>query len=215
LTGDGAIALASSFAVTSVTVNGATIAVGKSGLDVDGQQQSFDPATAVLRPVLDQLGAQGIRVETFPEQKLRSSVQSAGVRITVPLTAPPVGGLNGATVTYTFGGSSAALNSAGGVLGEMPPVVAAPTFGAGPVGAGGAPVSGVISAPAAGLGVTGPQLAGAVVGSPAGAAVPKVASGLRLPLDAGSTRLYPVLLLAGAALFGASRLFRPITGGTS
>jgi hypothetical protein len=213
-TGDGAIALGSSFAVTSVTVNGATIAVGKSGLDVNGQPQSFDPVTAVLRPALDELAAKGITVETFPERRSRSRVQSAGVRITLPLAAPPVGGLDGATVTYTFGGSSAALDSAGGV-GEVPPTVAAPTIGVGPVGAGGAPVPGPISAPTAGLGATDPHVAGGVVGAPAVAAVQDVASGLRLPLDSGSTRFYPVLLLAGAALFGASRLFRPITGGTS
>lgn len=212
-TGNGALALESSFAVTSVTVNGATIAVGKSGLDVNGQQQSFGPVTAALRPVLDQLTSQGVTVETFPERKSKSSVQSAGVRITVPLTAPPVGALDAATVTYTFGGSSAALDTAGDG-GELPVTVAPPTVGAGPVAVGDAPVSGTISPPAAEPGMTDPLVAGGAAGPPASVVpVAAASSGLRLPLDASSTRLYPVLLLAGVALFAASRLFRPITGG--
>ena len=214
-TGNGAMTVDSSFAFTSVTVNGATIAVGKSGLDLNGQQQSFDPATAALQPVLDQLASQGITVETFPEQKSKFGVQSAGVRITLPLTAPPVGALDAATVTYTFGGSSAALTS-GGDAGETPAIVAAPTVGAGPVAVGGAPVSGTISSPAAGLGIADPLVAGGAGQTPASVVpVAAASSGLRLPLDASSTRFYPVLVLAGAALLAASRLFRPITGGNA
>jgi hypothetical protein len=212
-TADGAITLSSSFAITSITVNGATVAVGKRGLDVNGQQQSFDPATAVLRPVLDQLASQGITVEIFPGQKLKSSVQSAGVRVTLRLTAPPVGALDGATVTYTFGGSYAALDSAG--AGESPLTVGPPAIGAGPVGAGGASLTGTAAPPSDGLGVTDRLAAGGADGAPAVAPAPLASSALRLPLDASSTRLYPVLLLAGAALFAASRLFRPITGGTA
>ena len=210
----GLITLGSSFSVTSFTVNGATVAVGKRGLDVNGQQQSFDPATAALRPVLDQLASRGITVETFPEQRLKSSVQSAGVRITVPLTAPPVGGLDGATVTYTFGGSSASLDNGAGI-GEIPVAVAAPPITAGPVGVERAPVTGAISPTGAELGATDPTIAGGGAGTPSVAPMPTASTGLRLPLDASGARFYPVLLLAGAALFAATRLFRPVTGGTA
>ena len=204
---DGLITLGSSFSVTSITVNGTTVALGRSGLDVIGQQQSFDPATAALRPVLTELASAGIAIETFPERTSRSSVESAGVRITVPLTAPAAAPLNGATVTYTFGGSSAMIDSGG--TGDMPVAVAAPPIAAGP-----APVTAAITPTRAGVGATGPAIAGGGAGTPAVAPVPAASTGLRLPLDATGARFYPVLLLAAAALFAATRLFRPVTGGT-
>jgi hypothetical protein len=211
---DGLLTLASSFSVSSITVNGDTVGVGRSGLDVDGQQQALDPAMAALRAVLVELASQGITVETFPEQRSRSSVQSAGVRITVPLKAPAAAPLDAATVTYTFGGSSAALDSGTGG-GQFPGAVAAPPIASGSVGVGGVPATGTISPNGSGLGATGPTMADGGAGPPSVAPMPTASIGLRLPLDAGGSRFYPVLLLAGAALFGATRLFRPVTGGTA
>lgn len=203
----GEIERSSSFDIAAISVLGQRISLGLDGLAVLGQEVPLGPLLQPLLPaVLDALAESGTTIEVVPEQELEDGVQTAALRISRELESPEAlaSGIESIRAVITVGGNIVSVSNEA--------IPALPT--------GGGDVTGGLDASFApdvpSVGGSGLEIAAPTSG-PADPAGPQSATTLLASVDSDISiaDFYPVLMVAGIALFATARLFALLGGGSS
>lgn len=203
----------SEFGVAALSVLGHQLSLGGDGLAVLDQRVPLDGLLEqLLAPVLAGLREEGVTIEVVPGENLDDGVQAAGLRITTTVATPAslASGLQSAATVITLGGNVASVsNEAIPAFSAGPDVATAPatnTSGPASSGLGSDPAtqSSVLPSP-----VEAPA-GGAGTGAAAAPAAPIASTAAVIPNAGSVAGFYPVLLLAGVAVFAAARLFPPV-----
>lgn len=204
----GELERSASFEVASVTIAGQKVALTEDGLALLGQAAPLGGLLGqTLEPLLGLLAGAGTTIEVLPERELEDGIASGGLRITSTQSPPPgvTSGVESVTVVYTLGSSLATVSNRALPIPNGHVATGAPPFGgSGRAGTGTLPTPAGTSLPAAAVAPT--------TGDAAPAVDPRLVGSI--PIDVSTFGFYPVLVVAGVALFAASRLF-PYLGGRS